>query len=40
MVDSDGYTALHMASKFGHSQCLQLLLNAGVNVDTLSSAKE
>jgi len=32
-ADSDGWTALMLAARAGHAQCLELLLRAGANVD-------
>lgn len=33
-ADADGHTALHAASAFGHTECVELLIKAGARLDT------
>ena len=35
-----GLTPLHYACRFGHSECVSLLLSAGASVDTLNQRQE
>jgi ankyrin repeat protein len=35
---TDGYTALHMASYWGHAEMVKFLLSKGADIDALTSA--